>query len=516
MKRNRKRYPAPASSAAVAEVAPLAPAAYGFSGYTGAALSIDRAQLWWPNLDTRQELDSFSRDELMRRIRWLFGNEGFIRGIIANSATLVGFQTPQAQSGDEAWDELAEQSFRDSCLTPEVFDHGGKFDFEDAQNMLKCCRFKDGDVLTVLTAWENGRAKVAFYEAHQLRSPSNPPKNQRWKDGVLLGEGDRHLAYGLWDPQTDKVAIVPARDCIYSGKFTSPGYTRAIPPLAHAVNHATDITETWSNIKKSGKVASLFGAIIERDGQAVARARQGLTGPLNTASTGSDTKRIQTADVYASGIVPDLNPGETLKTLSDSRPHPNLMEFVEILIRDIATGFGLPPEVVWQMGRLTGPGVRFILDVADRWIKEQQRIDKRWAKRVWVYYIAREIKAGRLPLPQPKNGGQARWWAVTFTAQRNLTIDRGKESKSRLDEIDAGVGTWSGWDDLDGMDWKARLKQRVREVRTSFEECGITPTPEQLYAAVFKPRQGTAAPAAAGADPSANDTAPPVDEETDL
>lgn len=501
----RKRLSAPRTVSAP----DLAPQSFGFSGYTGAALTQDRAQLWWPTLSTRDEIDSFSRDELMRRIRWLCANEGFIKGIIKNSATVVGYQTPQAQSGDEEWDELAEQSFRDACLTAEVFDHGGKFNFESAQLMLKRCRYRDGDVFTVLTEWQNGRAKFAFYEAHQLRNPSNPPASQKWKDGVLLGEGDRHIAYGFWDPATDKISVIPARNVIYSGMFESPGHVRAIPPLAHAVNHATDITETWANFKKAVKVSSLFGAVIERDGQATPRARQGLAGPLSAASTGTSSKQINTSEVYASGVIPDLNPGESLKTLADDRPHPNVMELVNVLIRDISTGFGRQPEVTWQMGRLAGPAVRFVLDMDDRWIKQEQSEDRRWAKRVWVYYIAKEIKAGRLRAPIKKDGTPGRWWSVGFTSQRNITIDRGKESRSRLDEIDAGVETWSGWDDVVGSDWKDRTRQRVREVKFAMEECA-----EQgvAFEQVFKPRQGTAAPAAGAVAPDPTEDNPDAED----
>lgn len=485
MSRKTKRRTSQVRAAAVAET--LEPAA--FSGFSGANYSHDRGMIWWPDLDTRNELDSFSREELMRRIRWLFANEGFIRGLVRNAATLVGYQTPQAQSGDEEWDELAEQSFRDSCMTPEVFDHAGCFDFEDAQLMLKRCRYKDGDAFTVLTSWDNGRAKFAFYEAHQLRNPERPPSTQTWKDGVLLGSGGRHLAYGFYDPATQKVITIPARDVILSGEYDSPGNVRPIPPLAHAVNHAIDITEVWANLKKAIKASSLFGAIREMDGTAPPRSRTGLAGPVARAETGTSGENVEASKVWNGAQIARLTPGEKMKILSDTRPHPNVREFVMDLMRDIATGFGLPPEVCWEMGRLTGPGVRFILDVSDRWIKNQQRIDRRWCRRVWVYYIAKEIKAGRLPLPKAKAGMEARWWGVAFTSQRNLTIDRGKESSSRIKEIEAGVATWSGWDDVDGNFWKDRTRQRVREVKFAQEECAAAGID---YAAVFGGKDATA------------------------
>ena len=463
-----------------------------FSGFSGANYSPDRGVIFWPDMDTRRELDSFSRDELMRRIRWLCANEGLLKGIPKNAANLVGYQKPQAATPDEEWNELAEQAWRDSCMTPEVFDHGGKYDFEDAQLMLKRARYKDGDVLTVLSEWPNGRAKVAFYEAHQLRSPNNPPSSQKWIDGVLVGNGNRHLAYGVLNPDTNEVVVIPARDVIYSGEFESSGNIRAHPPLAHAVNHAVDITEVWANFKKAIKASSLITAVRELDSNAPApRARHGLTGPPVRMESGVDGVNVEVSAVWNGGQIPQLPAGEKMKILTDQRPHPNVRELVNDLIRDICVGFGgLQPEVVWQMGRLSGPGVRFILDTADRWIKIQQRYDRRWCRRVWVYFIAKEIKAGRLRMPLNADGTPARWWAVNFTSQRNLTIDRTKESKSRLDEIEAGVSTWSGWDDIDGMFWKERTRQRVREVKYAMEMC----EEEKVgFDVVFPRRQGAAA-----------------------
>lgn len=493
----RKRLRARSATVEVA-AAPAGSPSSLWSGYAAAADTPDRARLWWPTVDTRQEIDSFSRAEIMRRVRWLFANEGFIRGFIYNLAALVGYQTPQFDSGDEEWDELAEQAFRDSCLTPEVFDLAGKYDFESVQEALKICRYRDGDILTVLTETENGRARIALYESHQLRNPSNPPASQTWRDGVLLGPGGRHLAYGLWDPGTDTVTVVSARDCIYSGTWDTPGHVRAVPPLAHAVNHAVDITEVISHLKKAIKVSSLFGAVREYEGSSQPRSRMGITGPGATLETTTTGQNVETAKVFGAGQIPRLDPGEKLKTFQDDRPHPNILAFIDTCIRDMAVGFKVFPEVVWEMAKLTGPGVRFLLDLTDRRIKQEQRADRRWARRFVTYWVAKEIKSGRLPMPRPRQPGQKpRWWAFGFQSQRNLTIDRSKESRSRIDEIDAGVGTWSGWDDLDGMHWKDRTRQRIREIKFALAECAAADIPFDL---LLRPRQG-AAPSAPSSDP---------------
>jgi hypothetical protein len=61
-----------------------------YSAYDGVNHSVRRGEILWFTPDTRKELDSFSRYELQKRIRWLFINVGFLRGLVRNSATLVG------------------------------------------------------------------------------------------------------------------------------------------------------------------------------------------------------------------------------------------------------------------------------------------------------------------------------------------------------------------------------------------------------------------------------------------
>lgn len=492
MAKKRKRYTSPPP----AQHSPAAPAAL-FSGYDGASWSESRGDLWWPTLDPRLELDSFSRSEIIRRVHWLKANVGFVRGLIRNSADLIGWQTPQAKSGDEEWDDLAEERFRDCCYEAAAFDVAGKFDFEDAQPMLMREALTNGDVLTILTKWPDGAPRFAFYSTSQLADPKDAGKE--WRSGIRYSAAGRHVAYGLRDSTTGNVAVFPASSVIYFGEFDAPGEDRPVPPLAHAVNHAQDITEVFGFTKQGIKAASLFGAVREQAVTATPRARQGLTGASRIV-TDAAGNRFSTSDVWAGAQIPTMDPGETIKLLHDDRPSQNMMDFVRVLIRDISIGWGLPPEVVWEMLRMTGPGVRFVMDVADRWIKSRQKRHRIWGSRCWRYVIACETARGELRLPNPDPlTGREKWWAVGFTSQRNLTIDRGQLSRAMLDELSAGVATLSGWEEFDGLDWKDRGKQRIREVAWLKGECassGLT------YQEVFPPRQGAAAPATGEAAPT--------------
>lgn len=511
-KHKRTRNQAPIATAEVLPVADSAYNAMGWSGYQGAHLSADRGQVWWPTIDTRLELDSFSRYEILRRIHFLKAHFGYLRGLIRNSADLIGWSSPQGESGDEAWDKEAEEYFRDVTGEAAAFDTAGKFDFHDAQPMLMRAAFTDGQILTVMTKWTDGSPRFAFYEASQLASPKDGGPD--WVDGIKIAKGTRrHLAYGLRDSATDEVIVIPARNVIYFGEFDSPGQDMPIPPLAHAVNHALDITEVWGFVKKAIKVASLSGAVIERDGQTpVTRAKQGIVGAPSATVTHSGEK-FRHDNVWDGGQIPTLEPGSRMKILNDQRPSPEQRQLVLDLKRDIAEGFGLPVEVIDEMGRMTGPGIRFVMDVAGNWIRCRQKRQKRWARAVWRYVIACGIESGRLRMPTPapaptSKGGEprAKWWSVSFTSQRLLTIDRGKESKARMDELDAGVATYADFEEFDGRDWRDRGIAKIRQTRFYMDECEKAGVPFEV---VFRSRAGTAAvapmPAAGGnsADPDA-------------
>lgn len=510
-KNRKKRFTQPPAQSVTTAGPTATPSSY-FSGYQGANYSENRGFLWWPSLDPRLELDSFSRAEIVRRVHWLKANVGLVRGLIRNSADLIGWQTPQANSGDEEWDDLAEHYFRDCCYEAAAFDVSGKFDFEDSQPMLMREALTNGDVLTILTKWPDGSPRFAFYPSSQLASPEGA--DDTWREGIQYSNVGRHLAYGLRNSANGNVSIFPASAVIYFGEFDAPGEDRPVPPLAHAVNHAHDITEVFGFTKQGLKAASLLGAVREQKEATAPRARQGLTGTARVV-TDAAGNRFRAADVWNGSQIPTLDPGETIKILHDERPSQNMMDFVRVLIRDIAIGWGLPPEVVWEMLRMTGPGVRFVMDVADRWIKCRQKRHKIWGRRVWRYAISCGLNNGTLPMPTPdKVTGRERWWAVSFTSQRNLTIDRGQLSTAMLNELAAGVSTLSSWEEFDGRDWKARGKQRIREVAWLKAECAE----EGLdYHEVFPPRQGAAAPPMTGSTviPPDNDTTGKEDDDTE-
>lgn len=419
-----------------------------FGSWDALSPSTRRGQLPWVTLDTRREVTTWQRSELLRAVRWL-RNVGMIKGLINNASNLIGWMRPQAQSADKEWNRLANENFNAKAGSAQVFDAAGKFNFFSAQLMLNRAALGDGDCLTVLTSSPSGGPRVAFYEAHQVMSPKDA--GEAWSDGVKKGALGRHIAYGVrsGDGDSGDSVVIPARDAIFYGFYERPGHNRPLPPLTHAITTAVDIVEMRGDLKHGIKINNLAAAYRLKDGESGPRSGAGglpgatkeylaKTGGKNAAGTADQKQSL--VDAYSGGMMPELAPGEKIQLITDGRPHSNQRDFInDDLIRDIAIGFELMPETVWKVAELNGPEMRYVLSLLSRWIRVRQGNLVDWGHRYWVYHVAKEIKRGELPAPTDE-----KWMSrsrVKWTRQSDLTIDRGRDGKERRESLRDGIGT---------------------------------------------------------------------------
>jgi hypothetical protein len=252
--------------------------------------------------------------------------------------------------------------------------------------------------------------------------------------------------------------------------------------------------EIRSNTEEQIKGASLSALAREAESPSGGKSKDGLPGVIRTVE-GANGGTYQQAVVGYSGLVMDVPAGMKAKILHDERPSPNQMALMESLVEDAAIGYGLPPEVIYKMSKLTGPGVRMVLDLAESWVKDEQEELTSWAERVWIYTIAKEIKYGGLRMP--KDGV---WWRVGFKRGRSLTIDRSKEMKSRMEAVEGGYDTAENFcEEFFGMDADEVDDAHIARVASRMEKCKAQGVP---YEVAYPPRQGAAA-AGSGQGPGA-------------
>jgi capsid protein len=442
---------------------------YGTNGHLGADHSRLRGMVYFPQLDTRREITSYTRLELLRKSRFLYANYGIARRVVNGLARLIAGTglTPQATTRDKAWNALAEREFTTRTDSPFVFDVGGRYNFAKSQQAVLRFRFRDGDAATVLTESETGNARFAFFEGHQIGNLKFPPPNfdqNQWIDGVRLDRMNRAIAYRFLGIDPQSYTDLPAENVMFFADYERAGQSRGLTVLSHAVNHLLDAAEITTYIKTGVKLANQYGYWVEYaagtpGSSATAGGRvAGSTGNRTTVTTTQGNITLE--KLYGAGAIPDLPPGAQLKFNGASHPHPNNLTLIDYLIRDISWGVGLSPEILWNISALGGANTRFVLADAQGWIEEMQaELVRLYCGRVWIYTLAKAMKTGRLPKCQDPE-----WWKHVWIPPPRLTVDFGRDGRLHLEQLKTGVITYSrllGWQ---GQDFETHTNKWLDEL----------------------------------------------------
>ena len=467
--RQQKRLAASKIARATSEAAQYDQAAAqlkAISGFDGANQSSRRGWIYWPTLDPKRELDSYSRTELLKKARWLRANFGLATRICSGLADLIGYLTPVSLSGDEAWDALADDHWEDRATEAAVVDASGNFGIRSMQIELNKTAFGDGDILPVLIKGSTDGIMLANYQAHQLRNPVGADRS--WIDGVKVNKFRKHVAYGISDDD-GSVKTISANDELYYSHPDDMGRIRPPTILSHAVNHMQDISEILADVKLTIKVAAQIGLYLKNDADnpggndgarsiaAVLRNEQ-LSAGDGTAEHPKVEHQVE--DFYqASGGMANLPKGASVGVIQDARPHPNQVALIEYLIRDICFGVGVAPDILWNISQLGGANSRIANADLDRWIACRLLRLKTWLKRFRAIWISHEIQAGRLPEP----AGSAQYWRAAFLPQASLTADKGKVGKLNIELVKNHMRSLQTHYAEEGLSWVREIRQISKE-----------------------------------------------------
>jgi hypothetical protein len=275
----------------------------GTSGYEGGNQSTRRSWIYWPTLDTKRELSTYSRTEMLKKSRSLRANTGLPNRICGGLADMIGYLQPISMSGDEKWDDLADGHWNDMTSEARVIDASGNFDIKRMQIEMHKAAFGDGDVLPLAIRNSSDGIMLALYDAAQLASPDGQYKD--WIDGVKINKFRRHTAYGIKDDE-GKVRTYSAQDALYYSFPQQIGQIRPPTVLRHALNHMVDISEILADVKLTIKVAAQMGLYLKHNemnagGQLGPMAIQGgLRNEKHPTATGSEVpkKEITVNDIY--------------------------------------------------------------------------------------------------------------------------------------------------------------------------------------------------------------------------
>lgn len=494
----------------------------GGGGFQAAGQDPARGYIYWPTTDTRRQITAWTRNEVARKIQFLYNHFGFIRRLVNGMATMLGYLTPQPTTSDEEWNELAFETFMSIAGSAMVWDMAGKFDFFGGQIQDNISIFRDADVLCVKTLSQGGRARMAYYEAHQLANP--PGSGADWIDGVQVYRG-RHIAYGIRDGDDPaKITVVEAWKCIYMTRFENRGQVRPLSILAAAVLNMQDVIETRGYNKHAIKSQSRFGTVIETDAQATAPiTTPGAPGsganiavPLRKADGTTVTLNMEA--VFNGGTTPPLAPGQKMKVITDDRPSMNNQMFEEALLKDCCYTAGVSYERLCNLAGLTGPALRTLNSDEKRWVKLNHYEQSKRVHAQVIYTLAREMDAGRLRQPKLRPGEN---WAQSFQyiGLAASDIDGGRTAAATLTDLKSGQTTWLETWGQKGVYWKKAIKQGIAEKIFAIAECarqaaaaglpsGLV-TPENVFPERFPTTSGSATAPTVELDPEKIDGSEP-------
>ena len=240
--------------------------------------------------------------------------------------------------------------------------------------------------------------------------------------------------------------------------------------------------------------------------------RQGMD-----AALGGKKTKVQTPNgpvtlklVYGnSGEIVSLPKGVDIKTLLDQRPHPNSREFVDDFIRDVSWYAGVSSDLLWNITKLGGANVRYILADAQVFVGRAAGPGRHLARPGLVWTLALEMKYGRLRACQDPE-----WWTHGWVPPARVTVDYGRDGRVLLEFYKSGLITTERFYSMQGQTARDEVTKELDFIQWRKKEMatrGLTADDLQLY----NQRLPAAHPAVGGGAMPADEVQPDPEQEPD-
>jgi capsid protein len=215
-----------------------------------------------------------------------------------------------------------------------------------------------------------------------------------------------------------------------------------------------DLKETVAAQKAKQKLTSKLALMV----------RNAIGGPaagnINLMDDENEKGANITTEDTGDGMIKYQFNGDEMEAFVANDPSDGWFRLTEHLLREIAVGLDLPYEFIWNMAGLPGPAVRMVSAQAQRTFKaKMDMVENRFLNPVTAWWVNYEMQPGRLLSFNPE------WHLFRFQRPAHLTIDNGRDSRSNLDELSAGVTTEEQICEEMGVDPDEMAEMRLSESR---------------------------------------------------
>lgn len=420
--------------------------------------SNDRGFVYVPTLDSKKEVDSWSRRKLNERSRFIYNNggglpyrlvDGVARQIIGTG--LIPIPMPIRKPGQRDKIKKWSSNVRDLYMArrgkAKSYDMAGRRNvFQDSRAGIRC-KIVDGDSAKILVRdLATGRLKTVRYEASQIgngvEADTLEARKEGWHDGILCGQHNeilkmRILSYD--DDGKERRTDIPAANVLHSHNDERIHQVRGLTRFHRVASKVLDLGEIRAKLTGGIKVAQQTAYVIE---QALQQANKPAGYPGSTLPVAptklietNDGKKITVEQFLSGNQAYGLKPGQSFKIVSSQNPSANVAEYLRDMIRDISWSIGVSPEIAWNIIEAGGANMRFIQADFGQFVEVEQDdwIDQDLGPDyiAWLYDM---IVAGDV---EEIDGWERHAWLEPM----RLTVDFGREGTLHLKEYEQGVRT---------------------------------------------------------------------------
>lgn len=443
-----------------------------------------------------------ARREAMANSRFLRAKLGVVKALYDSTArySLGTGLLPKSYCEDEEWGKRADEMFLD-WASRHTYDVREGMDFFRAQKVVFPDVQCDGDAGAVPVRDLDDEPRVQHFPSELIDDATGPSvfapegSSARWREGILRSAVGTPIAYRvLREPELGRYGVglsgqrrywdYPARNFWHVGRPDRLNANRPLPWLYYGDQAAVNILDLNTLEMQAAKLNSYFAAAIRKAegggmpaGFLELMERETETVPAGTDEEGNpQTREIERSylNLFGGAGIPVLEPGEELQFFKNDRPSTTFAGFMEYLVADIATGYGIPWQFVWGLVGLAGPAARLVLQKADWFFTDSASVMvSHYCQPIWESYVGDRMNRGLLRAPRPGTN----WRAVQWQGPGSLTIDKGRDGKLYLDLVKNGMGTRTAWFEMTGKNGAAEIRRVVREIREIMEICGAEGVP---------------------------------------
>ena len=465
---------------------------------------------WRPQIDkdVLSLIPQYRQRAMLSDARYIYTSEGMVSGAVHTRADyVVGAAWMPAYLGSDARYKAAVtpllQSWVKRCEM-----RGGQFVWNRIMWLLSRSLDVDGDAFVVLTEDESSWPRIQLLEAHRVGNPddtgeikSGPYAGMSIHGGVVYDKFMRAVAYNLLPPDVitkrpgkNEPNFIPASGVVHVWDPKWVSSTRGIPTLCHGIKHWYSASEA-TQAEETAIIANSKIALIEKN-ETGRRSLDRTPFDTNNLTAGQASPHIET---MADGLIRFIKKDGDISAHSFARPGDEWEKFMTFILRGAFSGMGWPIEFGHDMSQLGAGAIRGVVGQVKRSVETRQSVLETPATSMVLHAIGTWMRTKQVPFTPD-------WFNIGFSYPPTCSVDVGRDSQNRREDLAIGSRTLTDVVTEDGGDIDTHLRTRARDFRRAQEIAIEEGVP---VGAVFDPARTFGQPVSFGATiPSMGDDMP--------